>query len=142
MTSLMYERAWPYAGSLLFACVWWFGLGHPFPSKPDELMGASGTVAAVFIGFLGTAKAIVLGLTGSAAFRKLKSAGYSNVLFGYLWEALVVAIIFLAIAIVGFFLPENQPQPFFSLVWCLAGVASLLLYVRVTGLLFKLIKQA
>ncbi|MCV0387136.1 MAG: hypothetical protein K5821_12005 [Nitrobacter sp.] len=142
MTSLLFERSWPYIGSVVVLAVWWYGLGHPFPSKPDALMGASGTVAAVFVGFLGTAKAIVLGLTSSAAFKRLKSTGYANVLFSYLYEALFSGVIFLAVAVVGFFLPENKPQSWFSIIWFLTGVASLLLYVRVTGLLFRLIKQA
>jgi hypothetical protein len=103
MTSLIWERSWPYVGAVLVLAVWWFGLGHPFPAKPDALMGASGTVAAVFVGFLGTAKAIVLGLTSSAAFKKLKTTGYSKLLFAYLYEALFGGIIFLAIPIIGFF---------------------------------------
>jgi hypothetical protein len=142
MTSLIWERSWPYVGAVLVLAVWWFGLGHPFPAKPDALMGASGTVAAVFVGFLGTAKAIVLGLTSSAAFKKLKTTGYSKLLFAYLYEALFGGIIFLAIAIIGFFLPENKPQIWFAIIWFLSGVSALLLYVRVTGLLFRLIKQA
>jgi hypothetical protein len=142
MTALLFERSWPYVGSAVVLAVWWFALGHPFPAKPDALMGASGTVAAVFVGFLGTAKAIVLGLTSSTAFKKLKATGYANLLFAYLYEALFGGVIFLAIAVVGFFLPENRPQTWFSIVWFLTGVASLLLYMRVTGLLFRLIKQA
>ncbi|MDA9423979.1 MULTISPECIES: hypothetical protein [Bradyrhizobium] len=142
MTPLMIERGWPYLATIVVVLIWWFGLGHPIPAKPDALMGASGTVAAVFVGFLGTAKAIVLGLTNSAVYKKLRSAGYANLLYHYLAEALFSAIIFLAVAVVGFFLPENQPQVWFSIVWFVTGVASLLLYVRVTSLLFRLIKQA
>ena len=142
MTSLTLERFWPYLGTLLALAVWWFGLHHPFPIHPDALMGASGTVAAVFVGFLGTAKAIVLGLSGSAAFKKLKTAGYANLLFAYLAEALFCGVAFLAVAVTGFFLPENHPQVWFSILWFVTGTASLLLYVRVTSLLFRLIKQA
>jgi hypothetical protein len=142
MTNLFVERVWPYAVSVLALIIWYFLLGHPFPSKPDALMGASGTVAAVFVGFLGTAKAIILGLTNSVAFKKLKTSGHSTVLFSYLYEALSGGVVFLAVAVVGFFLPENDPQIWFSIVWLLTGVAALALYMRVTSLLFRLIKQA
>ena len=72
MTALHFERWWPYLASAAILC-FWIWLGMPFPSKPDPLMGASGTVAAVLVGFLGTAKAIVLTVTRSAVFQAIKT---------------------------------------------------------------------
>jgi hypothetical protein len=141
MKSVYIERAWPYIAALLALAVWWFS-GKPFPPKPDPLMGASGTVAAVLIGFLGTAKAIILGMTGSEVFKRLKDAGYTALLYAYLYEALFAGSVFLVVSVVGFFLAENEPHPCFGATWVLTGILSLALYVRVTSLLFKLIRKA
>lgn len=141
MSALWRERLWPYVGGLAVLAIWyWFGAA--FPSKPDALMGASGTVAAVLVGFLGTAKAIILTITRSAVFRRLKEAGYSAILFRYLYEALLFGSLFLVVSVVGFFLPENQPQKWFAVIWILTGSWALLLYLRSTALLFKLVRHA
>jgi hypothetical protein len=141
MKGIFIERAWPYVASLIALGVWWY-FGAPFPLKPDPLMSATGTVAAVLIGFLGTAKAIVLGMTDSEVFKRLKASGYNNVLYSYLYEALTAGMVFLVVSVVGFFLTENQPHPIFSAIWILTGIAAMALYLRVTSLLFKLIRQA
>lgn len=141
MTSLSRERYWPYLTALLVGAAWFY-IGSPFPHNSDPLMGASGTVAAVLVGFLGTAKAIVLSVSTSDVFKRLKESGYSNVLFIYLFEALSTGIVFLVISMLGFFLPEHEPHPWFSLIWVCAGSAAILLYSRTTILLFKLVRQA
>ncbi len=105
-------------------------------------MAASGTVAAVLVGFLGTAKAIVLSISNSRVFKTLKDSGYSNVLFTYLFEAIAAGILFLVVSTIGFFLAANEKHAFFGFFWVLLGTASLLLYTRTTWVLFKLVRQA
>ena len=141
MSALWIERLWPYAVGIAVLGVWYW-LSSPFPAKPDALMGASGTVAAVLVGFLGTAKAIILTITRSAIFRKLKEAGYTAILFRYLYEAILFGSVFLVVSVVGFFLPENEPQKWFAIIWILTGSWALLLYLRSTALLFKLVRHA
>lgn len=141
MTALKFEKTWPYAASLLIAALWFY-VGQPFPNSLDALMGASGTVAAVLVGFLGTAKAIVLSVSSSDVFKRLKESGYSDILFSYLFEAIAAGIIFLVVSMLGFFLPDQKPHHFFSFVWILSGVAAILLYSRATILLFRLVRQA
>lgn len=141
MKPIYFERGWPYAAAIIVAGVWFYG-GRPFPSRPDALMGASGTIAAVFVGFLGTAKAIVLSISNSRVFKKLKETGYSNVLFSYLFEAIAAGILFLIVSTVGFFLKENAQHPWFGFIWILTGAAAVSLYTRTTLILFKLVRQA
>ena len=141
MTPLFRERWWPYACSIIITFVWYL-LGAPFPPKPDALMGASGTVAAVLVGFLGTAKAIVLSVSNSDVFKRIKESGYSDVLFWFLFESLTAGTVFLVISIIGFFVPEHSPNLWFSILWVLSGTTAMLVYSRTTYLLFKLVRQA
>jgi hypothetical protein len=141
MTALRFERWWPYVGALVLFGVWLY-FGRPFPRNPEGLMGASGTVAVVFVGFLGTAKAIVLSISNSPVYKRLKETGYSRVLFSYLYESIFSGIVFLVISVLGFFLPERESHDFFAALWVLAGAATILLYIRTTNLLFQLVKQA
>ena len=100
MSSQKAEQYWPYVAAVL-GTVSWYYLGAPFPSKPDALMGASGTVASVLVGFLGTAKAIILSITGSRVFKKIREAGFSNLLFRYLFEALIGGMALLVISVMA-----------------------------------------
>ena len=59
------EAVWPYLLGLMIFVGWRFGLAATFPHQIDGLLAASGTVAAVLIGFLSTAKAVLLGLSSS-----------------------------------------------------------------------------
>lgn len=141
MTALRVERLWPYVGSVVLLGIWWY-IGKPFPPNPDGLLGASGTVAVVFVGFLGTAKAIVLSISHSPVYRRLKETGYSHVLFSYLYESIIAGIVFLIVSVLGFFLTNGKPHDLFAALWVITGAATILLYIRTTNLLFKLVKQA
>lgn len=141
MTALRFEHWWPYLVTVIIAIAWWH-FGMPFPRNPDGLLGASGTVAVVFVGFLGTAKAIVLSISNSPVYQKLKDAGYHRVLFNYLYDSILFSILFLIVSLIGFFLPEGEPSHWFALAWVLSGAATILLYVRTTNLLFQLVRQA
>jgi hypothetical protein len=144
--SLFIERIWPYGVGAIAWLVWWRILGAPFPLQPDALMGASGTVSAVLIGFMGTAKAIVLGLADSAVFRQLKEAGYMGLLFNYLYEAVLAGLALLVISIFGFFLPHDvvptHVPGWFAGVWVFLGFTAVSLYIRALNHLFKLVRHA
>lgn len=105
-------------------------------------MGTSSTVAAVLIGFLSTSKAIVLSVTDSAVFRSLKQAGYTNRLYLYLYESVLLGSLFLVLSLVGFFLPEGRPPPWFTALWILVGGIAILMYGRTAKLLFDLVRKA
>jgi hypothetical protein len=142
MTALAFEGVLPYLTTTIVVVVWYFWLGAVFPSKPDNLLLETGTAAAVLIGFLATAKAIVLGLANSPIFRSLKETGYSNILFRYFFEAVVAGTLLLIASVIGFFFPESGPPKWFEVVWIAVATAAITNYLRVVGVLFKLIKQA
>ena len=141
MSGLLVEKSWPYVITLLVVICWFHFLQHHFPNPSDDLMLATGTAAAVLIGFLATAKAIVLGLTSTAVFKALKDTGYHSILFHYFFEAIVFGTGALVISIVGFFLPEPKPV-WFAIIWVAIATVALFNFLRVVGFLFKLIKQA
>jgi hypothetical protein len=144
--SIVIERFWPYVIAVAAWLFWLFALNAPFPIQADPLMGASGTVSAVLIGFMGTSKAIVLGLADSAVFKQLKAAGYMSRLFLYLYESLLVALVLLILSILGFFLPHatppTPPPAWFAAIWVLVGTTATLLYIRTVDLLFRLVRHA
>lgn len=141
MSELTREKLWPYLASVVVSGAWYFCLQHHFPDPDDNLMLATGTAAAVLIGFLATAKAIVLGLTGSPVFQAIKSTGYTAVLFRYFFEAIVFGSAALAISIAGFFLPNPAPT-WFAVSWVLIATTAIFDYLRVVQVLFTLISKA
>src|SRR5215207_4867409 len=128
MKSLHFEQWWPYASAITVLACWALILGFPFPNNPDPLMGASGTIASVLVGFLATAKAVILGITGSEVFKKLKAAGYSNLLFSYLSQAVFGGIVLLVVSTFGFFFPRQPPPLWFQYLWVMAAATAILLY--------------
>jgi hypothetical protein len=141
MTPLLFERLWPYVLTIVITIIWWY-VGRPFPHNPEALLGASGTVAVVFVGFLGTAKAIVLSISHTPVYKKLKDTGYHNILYFYLYESILSGIIFLIVSLLGFFLPNETPHHWYATLWVLTGSATILLYIRTTNLLFRLVRKA
>lgn len=142
MTALKLEQWWPYAAAGILLLLWWLYFGEPFPKNVDGLMAASGTVSVVLVGFLGTAKAIVLSISSSEVFRRLKDSGYNQILFRYLFEALAAGVALLIISLLGFFLPDSQPQRWFMFLWIFSCSLTIFLYIRTTAILFKLVRVA
>lgn len=141
MTELFWEKYWPYFVAALISASWFHFLQHHFPSPPDNLLLATGTAAAVLIGFLATAKAIVLGLTNSPVFQAIKHTGYNAVLFRYFFEAVVFGTAALVISITGLFLPNPNPV-WFATTWIVVATIAILDYLRVVSVLFRLIEKA
>lgn len=134
------ERTWPYAIALLITFFWWTVLQAPFPSNPDGLLAASGGASAVLVGFLATAKTVILAITSERVFQKLKAGGFTRLLFGYLYEAIFFGVAFLVVSILGFFVEDpGLGRLVFSLSWVLFGSVALMLYVRITRLLFRVL---
>jgi hypothetical protein len=142
MTSLLFEKTWPCAGALIITLLWCQFFDAHFPTELSGFLTVSGTVAAVFIGFLATAKAVILGLSQSEIFAVIKRTGYSSLLISYMFQTSIAAIALLVLSLCGFFLP-TQPIPFwFSYCWMLTATASILLYLRIASVLYKLIERA
>ncbi|MBG6209849.1 hypothetical protein IWQ49_004524 [Labrenzia sp. EL_126] len=143
MTGLFVEKYWPYIVSVVFTTIWWIYLPDSFPTKPEGLLAATGTVAAVLVGFLVTAKAIVLGLTASPVFVALVNSGYDKVFFRYLFEAVLGGVGLLVVAMIGFFLtkPLVGLPNIYEAIWVGVAVLALCQFLRVLQLLFSFLKQ-
>ena len=135
------EAAWPYVVGGLVLAVWRFPLEATFPGKMDGLLAASGTAAAVLIGFLSTAKAVLLGLSSSEALKVLKGAGFLGLFYRYIFEAIWGGISFLVLVTLGFFVasPEGAAPYWYAAAWVLFGSTVVAQYVRVTQLFFALL---
>jgi len=121
--------------------LWWFCLARPFPQASDGLLAASGGASAVLVGFLATAKTVILSVSSSEVFKRLKQGGFHNLLFNYLYEAIVAGMVFLLVSIVGFFINREPVTPdWFALCWVASGLFSLFSFARITHLLFKMLK--
>lgn len=139
--SQLVEKFWPYLAAALLSALWWFGLGRPFPDPSDSLLAASGGASAVLVGFLATAKTVILSVSSSDVFKRLKDGGFHNLLFNYLYEAIVAGMVFLLVSIVGFFINRDPIAPdWFALFWVATGLVSLFSFARITHLLFKMLK--
>ncbi|TYC53831.1 hypothetical protein FMN50_13755 [Rhodobacterales bacterium] len=143
MTTLNFEKFWPYAVAIVFTVVWWTYLPTSFPIRPEGLLAATGTVAAVLVGFLVTAKAIVLGLTGSSVFKVLVNSGYHKILFRYLFEAVLGGLSLLVVAMIGFFLIDDKEglPATYKIFWIFTATLSLCQFLRVLNLLFLFLKR-
>jgi hypothetical protein len=137
------EAAWPYVFGGLILAVWRCALESTFPDKIDGLLGASGTVAAVLIGFLSTAKAVLLGLSSSEALKALRGAGFLNLFYRYIFEAIWGGIAFLVLVTLGFFVasPEGAAPYWYTAGWVFLASVMVAQYVRVTQLFFALLRK-
>lgn len=143
--SLIWERAWPWLGAICIVLLW-RNLGSPFPPTPDNLFSAGAGVAAVFASFLGVAKAIILSIKDSKTYQVLKERGYADDLFGYLRGGIFASVFFASLSILGFFISKDavwhgyKVFTVFSALWILAGALSALTYIRISNILFKLLR--
>lgn len=139
MTALVFERAWPYAAGVIGLVVWWLS-DWAFPREANDLLATTSTVASVLVGFLATAKTIVLSISSTAVYQQLKHAGVMAHLFEYLASAIYAGIVVLVVCVIGFFVETGSTV--YGGAWVLAAVTALALYVRITSLLFKLLRHA
>lgn len=146
MTELQVERYWPYVASIAVTIFWIGALNGAFPQDFTALMGASGTVAAVLMGFIATSKAIVFGLTGSPVFQSLKRAGYHQDLLSYLMSGVFGSAGLLVVSLIGFFIEPTQNDgikkwaiDIFPSAWILVASFAFFSFIRLTRIFFKMI---
>lgn len=143
---LLAEQYFPALGALA-AVVGWYAAGCPFPSPPDNLFASSATVSSVFAGFLGASGAIVLTIKDTELFKILSTHGYTQDIFRYLRDSLFASTVFAVFSILGFFVtPLHEagiipPLGIFRPMFVGAASLSLLTFVRVSHVLFKLLRQ-
>lgn len=141
----LWEQFAPLLGAIVIVLLWRY-VGSPFPMNPDGLFGASATVASVFASFLGVSKAIILSIKATDFYKILAQKGYTSELFSYLRSGIFASVLFASLSILGFFVSKEalmhgiKLYSIFSMVWIFAGALSLLAYIRVTNILFKLLR--
>lgn len=144
--TLIIEKVWPWLLAVAVASIWW-SFGKPFPSAPDVLFGTAATVASVFASFLGVSKAIILTIKGTQTYKFLERAKKTDDLFGYLRTGIYASVAFAALSIFGFFIDHNAMVgsyrwfTLFCLLWVAVGMLALFSYIRITNILFRLLKQ-
>ena len=143
MTSLKIERYLPYVLTAFATAAWQFLACAGFPDEPSALLASTGTAAAVLVGFLATMNAIILSISGSPVFQVIRAAGYHEDLFRYVYEATIVGVALLCISIVGFFVVRDGSSPWaYNFIWVIFSTCSIFLFLRVSHITFKLLKQA
>lgn len=139
--SQLAEKSWPYVFTAILVAGWWWGLKAPFPAASDGLLAASGGASAVLVGFLATSKAIILSVSASAVFAKIKNGKYHTLIFDYLYQAIIFGMAFLVVSLLGFFVDRDPAAPsWFAALWVTLGICSFLLFLRITRILFKMLK--
>lgn len=135
-----WERSYPYL--IAAACAgafWWCKLA--FPSERD-ILGASVTLGAVFVGFLSTAEAIVVSLQGPIA-ERFRSTRFYDLLLLYTQEAIGTSILYCVASLIGYFLPDEQPPAlWYALAWVFLTAASLATFYRVSRILINLVRAS
>ena len=133
----VWEHAYPYLIAVAAAVSFWRS-GIAFPTQRD-ILGASVTLGAVFVGFLATSEAIVVSLQGPIAdqFRETK---FYKLLLTYTQEAIWSGIAYCGVALGGYFLPEHQTPVWYGVAWVLTTVASLTTFYRISRSLVRLIR--
>ena len=149
LRSRKFESLWPYVGTVI-ALFCWYKFGAPFPPSPDGLFGASATLASIFASFLGVSKAVILSIKASETYKILEKAGYTDLLYDYLKSGIFSSVMFAALSIIGFFVSPHKDAEFYGLnlfsmfagIWVLFGFLALATYIRITNILFKLLKNS
>jgi len=143
------ESLWPWAAATAGVVVWWL-LDYPFPPSPDGLFGAAATLASIFASFLGVSKAIILSIKSTETYKVLQKLNYTDVLYKYLKAGIIASVTFAGLSILGFFIGINPGKTILGYsvpgvlkaLWIWFGILALCTYVRITGILFKLLKVA
>lgn len=139
MSSLAFEKNYPYILGLLVA-VLWYQLGIQMPFK-DSFLSASLTIGAILSGFMATSKAILMTLD-SPVMQRIRNSGYVEELVAYLAHALWLSFSFSIISLIGFFLETSSADMklYYGLVWVFFGVSASVAFIRITNLMLKIIK--
>lgn len=140
------EKLWPWI-TAAFALLFWLHLGMPFPKSSENLFGTAATVASVFASFLGVAKAIILSIKETAVYRTLVRLNYSDRLFSFLRVGIFSSVFFAVMSILGFFISDKYLVyeislfSLFSGAWIFSGVLALCAYIRITDIMFSILKN-
>jgi hypothetical protein len=129
------------------AGVGWYFLSQKFalrlPPDEKEFFAAALSMGAVLTGFIATAQAILMALPTDSVMGRLRSSGYIHELVSYLASALLAGFAFCILNLVGFSLISSTVavKLIFSTLWIMFAVYAGLSFLRVSGIMFRIMKQ-
>ncbi|WP_156521147.1 hypothetical protein [Magnetospirillum moscoviense] len=149
---MFFEKHHPLIIAIMGGAVFWY-FGSPLPPKDAfaSMMSASAGASAILVGFLSAAKAVLISSSKSPSFEALKDSGYSGELFNFIKSSIEWSIGFAVLCIVLMFinpaerhvivaasLEINNP---FMIVWVCSGIIVIAKFLRVTRIIFSILKQ-
>ena len=131
-----FERIYPYLLPAFVAG----GMAHYSVSLPcgNDILNASITMGAIFIGFLATAKSIMLGLQ-TRSFEIIRGTDFFRLLVTYLKEAIYIALAYCVLCLVIFFIKDRPP--YIAALWGYFTVATILGFFRIVHVFMVLVAQ-
>lgn len=121
----------------------WLVFGTHFPVDEKEFLAAALSLGAILTGFITTAKAILAALPSDSVMKRLRDSGYILDLVFYLAQALYGCLLFSIFCLLGFFLLEAGKvvlPKWYAVIWVGLGMFSFLAFLRVSRLLFRIIR--
>lgn len=139
------EKYYPSATAFITGVAWYFltprfDIGLPPDQK--EFFAAALSMGAVLTGFIATAQAILMALPSDSVMGRLRTSGYINELVSYLSSALFGGFLFCMVNLVGFGLLTSSPlvKLIFSSLWIFFAAYSGLAFIRVSNIMFRIMK--
>src|SRR5690348_17347161 len=127
-----FEGVYPYVVGILIAGIFVW-IHAKFPAE-REILTASITIGAIFIGFLATAEAIVISLQGPRA-EQFRGTKFFGVLLRYTQESIIVSIVYCCTCLAGYFAEEGKLPLWYGAAWVFLTTASILTFHRVSRIL-------
>lgn len=145
--NLFYEKWHPIALAVLGGIAWWYfsSRGGPhLPKDEKEFFAAALSMGAVLTGFVATAQAILMALPSDSVMGRLRTSGYVEELTSYIGAALLSGFLFCVLNLLGFcFLTETVNLKLaFSTIWFATAIYSALAFLRVTGIMSKIMRHS
>lgn len=132
--SLYIEKLYPYVFAVLALVGWrYFEITIPVDKA---VLGSSLTLGAILTGFLATAKAIIMS-SDSPVMTRMRGTGYLADLVSYLAQAVWYCLALSVISLLGSFV--DSAGSLYGSVWIVVLTLSIACFVRVTGIMFKVI---
>ncbi|MRV73548.1 hypothetical protein GJ700_17690 [Duganella sp. FT92W] len=140
--NLKIERYYPHVIALGCGFIW-YRLGLKLPADEKEFLAAALSLGAVFTGFIATAQAILMALPSDSVMAQMRTAGYIPDLVRYISSALTGGILFCMSGLIGFFLLSESAlvKLYFSTIWLVIAVFSVLTFHRVTHILLRIMRR-
>ncbi len=135
---LLWDTLRPIYLMVVATLVAWKWVDIAWPVNPDALLGSGLTMGSVVVGFLISAKAIILATTGRGI-ERIKEMGLMIELADAFAVAVYMAMAFSLVSCIGFF---GLQERWYEAVWAGLGLGMLYSFLKITRLLFRIVRSA